>query len=84
MRTLQWYQQDETTDEDGFYLQPPAVYEAERKALADAGCPSPDLIVFRSHEPEDRDTAILTASVHQAAEVWMRNEDWGCINDFNA
>ena len=77
MKTISWYQQDETTDEEGFYFQPPTVYESERRILEEDGCPDTHKIEFLWHEPEDRDDAILYATVPDNVFDWMKTEGWG-------
>lgn len=75
MRTVSWYQQNEATDADGFFLQPPDVYEAERQELAGGNCPDTDKIEFQSHEIEDRDSAFISALVTEATYEWMVAQD---------
>jgi len=72
MKTLSWLTMNEATDEDGFYLQGEAAYEAERAALKEMGAPDTDQIEFTSIEPEDRDSAMAEAKVTEAFEKWAK------------
>lgn len=77
MRKIQWYQQSEETDEDGFYIQELApASENERKILCEF-MPKElvDQVEFLSLEVEDRDMAVFTANVPDEVAVKMRDEE---------
>ena len=73
-----WIAANDDTDEDGFYLQGEAAYEAERAELKKLGAPDTEAIEFESIQPEDRDSAMVEALVTPAFAKWARtNEETG-------
>ena len=72
MRTFSWLTTNDETDEDGFYLQGEAAYNAERAELLRMGAPDTEHIRFLSVEPEDRDSAMVTAEVTERFVAWAK------------
>jgi hypothetical protein len=81
MRRFSWTAQNDTTDENGFFLQDEAAFAAERAALAEMGAPETDAIVFEKIEATDRDEAECLALVPEAFADWAFEQDIPC-NDF--
>ena len=74
MRSFSWLTINEKTDEDGFYLQGEAAYEAERAALKEWGAPDTEALVFESVFPEDRESTMATAVASDAFIKWAKQD----------
>lgn len=81
MKNVEWWAQNEDTNEDGCLLQGEEAFEAERACLAAMGAPDTDQIVFSDIVPEDRDTALCTAQATEAFAAWLKAEDIGPWED---
>jgi hypothetical protein len=69
---LAWLAIADATDADGFFLQGAEAEQAERAALAAAGAPDTDALVFLSIAAEDRDSAMVEAKATPAFVAWAQ------------
>lgn len=71
MPTIAWYQQNEEITGEGVFLEGEAAMRDDMALFADEGAPDTESAEFLSWEAEDRDEAIIEASVSDALFAWM-------------
>lgn len=73
MANVAWYQQNEETTEDGFFLEGEAALRADMALFAADGAPDTESATLVAWEAEDRDEAIIEAAVSDALAAWLRD-----------
>lgn len=76
MPKVQWEQQNDEVDENGFFLEGEAAFEADRKLFAEWGAPDTEALRFVLWEATDRDAATIVAEATDAFLDWVAEDEF--------